>query len=195
MDEIQFLEKEEVNYILEVAEGRDKVVIMLLLDTGCRVGEVVTSRVRDVDWERGYLRLQAKRTKSKRFRTVRMSEPVLRALKDYVGDRGPDEWLFPGRKEHLTTRAVQIALDKVAERAGLQEISPRKELNRRRITPHILRHTHAVRALEIGVPLNDLQEQLGHADLATTSVYTKVTPVHVKEVYDKVNFCGAMGLG
>jgi len=71
---------------------------MLLLDTGCRVGEVVTSRARDGDWVHGYLRLQAGRTKSKRFRTVRLSAPVLRALKDYVGDRGPDDWMFPGRK-------------------------------------------------------------------------------------------------
>lgn len=111
-----------------------------------------------------------------------------------MGDRGPDDWLFPGRKEHLTTRAVQIALDKVAEHAGIQESSPREKLNRRRVTSHILRHTHAVRALEAGVSLNDLQEQFGHVNLATTSVYTKVTPVHVKEVYDKVDFCRAIGL-
>lgn len=62
------------------AEGRDKLLIMLLLDTGCRVGEVVTSRVRDVDWVHGYLRLQAGRNKSKRFRTVRISGPALQAL-------------------------------------------------------------------------------------------------------------------
>jgi Site-specific recombinase XerC len=49
-------------------------------------------------------------------------------------------------------------------------------------------------APEAGIPLNDLQEQLGHANLATTSIYTKVTPAHVKEVYDKVDFCGVMGL-
>ncbi|MCR3884518.1 MAG: site-specific integrase [Methanothrix sp.] len=52
------------------------------------------------------------------------------------------------------------------------------------VTPHTLRHFHAVRALDLGIPLNDLQAQLGHTDLKTTSVYLKADINHRRKSYE-----------
>ena len=63
-------------------------------------------------------------------------------------------WLFPGRSSgHLCTKTVLRTIDRLAEEAGIQEVSCRQKLSRRKVTPHILRHSHVVNALMAGVPV------------------------------------------
>ena len=95
-------------------------------------------------------------------------------------------WLFPSYREgHITSRQVQNILDDIATEAGLQEVKRQDKAgkNRHRIHPHMLRHSFAVWSLDGGVPVGDLQDQLGHASLATTGVYLKVSPNHRREAY------------
>jgi integrase/recombinase XerD len=70
-------------------------------------------------------------------------------------------------------------------RAGLQEVKRQDKAgkNRHRIHPHMLQHSFAVWSLDGGVPVGDLQDQLGQASLATTGIYLKVSPNHRREAY------------
>ncbi|MDD1752103.1 MAG: tyrosine-type recombinase/integrase [Methanotrichaceae archaeon] len=80
-------------------------------------------------------------------------------------------------------------MDSVAIRAGLQEIKyiDKRGRKRHRIHPHLLRHSFAVWSLDSGVPVGDLQEQLGHSSLATTGIYLKASPNHRRESYLRSN--------
>jgi site-specific recombinase XerD len=83
------------------------------------------------------------------------------------------------------SRQVQNILDDIATRACLQEVKRQDKArkNRHRVHPHMLRHSFAVWSLDGGVPVGDLQDQLGHASLATTGIYLKVSPNHRREAY------------
>jgi site-specific recombinase XerD len=68
------------------------------------------------------------------------------------------EWLFPGRSSgHLSTKTVLRTIDRLAEEAGIQEVSPRHKLPRRKGTSHILRHSNVVNAIMSGVPVPMIQ--------------------------------------
>ncbi|MFZ2471356.1 MAG: tyrosine-type recombinase/integrase [Methanothrix sp.] len=75
-------------------------------------------------------------------------------------------WLFPGRSSgHLSTKTVLWTIDRLAEEAGIQEVSCRQNLSWRKVTPHILRHSQVVNALMVGVPMSMIQK-LGGAQEA-----------------------------
>ena len=99
------------------------------------------------------------------------------------------EWLFPGRNSgHLSTKTLLRTVDRLAEEAGIQEVSPRQKLSRKKVTPHILRHSHVVNALMSGVPVPMIQKQVGHKRPSTTEIYANVALALVKEAYDLHRF-------
>lgn len=101
-----------------------------------------------------------------------MSQTTLEAIRESI--EPGQEWLFPGRSSgHLCTKTVQRTLDRLANKAWIQEGSPRMKLKRKKVTPHILRHSHIVNALLDGVPLPMVQKQVGHKRLSTTKIYAK----------------------
>jgi len=192
MDSIKYLDTIGIEALFSVAKGRDRFILLCLYDMGCRVGELVTTRVSDIDFRNGFIRIESSRTKTKHFRAVRVSQSTLEAIKERI--MPGQEWLFPGRSSgHLSTKTVQRTLDRLAKDAGIQEVSPRKKLNRRKVTPHILRHSHIVSALMSGVPLPMIQKQVGHKRLSTTEVYATVAPALVKEAYDLRGFTPVRG--
>jgi integrase len=80
-----------------------------------------------------------------------VNQVTLQAIKESI--QPGQEWLFPGRsKGHLSTKTVLRTIERLGEEAGLQELSMRQKLSRRKVTPHILRHSHVVNALMAGVP-------------------------------------------
>lgn len=123
--------------------------------------------------------------KGKKPRTVVLMPPVSDALKKHLRGR-TQGWLFPGyKRKNISTVQVERILYCIAERSGLQEVVHlgRKGPGRYRIHPHLLRHSFAVWSLDNGVPVGDLQDQLGHASLATTGIYLKASPNHRREAY------------
>lgn len=102
----------------------------------------------------------------------------------------PEYFLKPEEFHHLIRNAeksrdritlllfVQITLNSLAERAGLQltKYIDRAGRNRRRITPHLLRHSFAVWSLDSGAPIHDFKELLGHSTIIATTVYVQATP-------------------
>ncbi|MHC1631985.1 MAG: tyrosine-type recombinase/integrase [Methanotrichaceae archaeon] len=176
-----------------VSSDRNRLILSLLYGTGCRVGELVTSRVEDVDLSEMVLHLQADRTKTRRYRSVVVPAEIIPQLQSWMKRLPEDQnWLFPGQKrgQHITARRVRQIVNKAAEKANIQRVYAHDKNGRplNVVSPHTLRHAHAVTALDAGVPLNDLQAQLGHANLATTSVYLTAGLEHRKRAYKGVRF-------
>jgi len=172
----------------KVEYERDRIAIRLLFGTGCRVEELVTTKLEDVDTVKGEIHIHASRTKSRQYRDVIIPRSMIPDLDGWIR-RLPEGsmWLFPGRdpSKHISQRWIRMVIDRAARRAGVQRAyatsKAGKTLNI--ITPHTMRHLHAVHALDSGVPLNDLQQQLGHKSVRTTSIYLTADINHRKKSY------------
>jgi integrase/recombinase XerD len=180
----EFLSLQEFKMLLQnVRDNRDRCILLLLGAVGLRAGEMCKIKVGDIDFEKGYLHIPASNAKYKKPRTVVLLPSVMEALHSQILD---STWLLPSRAgDHITPRHVQHILDAIATRAGLQETTYKDKAgkNRQRIHPHLLRHSFAIWSLDAGVPIGDLQSQLGHASLATTGIYLKASPNHRREAY------------
>lgn len=163
---------------------RDTALFELLYATGLRVSELVGLPVAAV---RGDPRMILVRGKGEKERMVPLSTPARAALADWLthrdaaedearrAGRAPSRFLFPGdgREGHLTRQYFHSLVKDVAVLAGL---SPA------RVTPHVLRHAFATHLLAHGADLRVIQTLLGHADLATTEIYTHVLDDHLTEL-------------
>jgi len=160
---------------------RDRAILEVLYAAGLRVSELVGLNIENVDLQRGQVRVWGKGGKE---RMGLLGQPAVRALKAYIRDGRPrllkgksSQALFVNQRDgrRLTTRAVGMLLNKYARRANVRPSG--------RVHPHLLRHTFATHLLDGGADLRTVQELLGHADLATTQVYTHVTQTRAREVY------------
>jgi integrase len=186
MEPEKFLTHSEFNALIKAAkDDRERCILLLLAGAGLRVGEMTQINAEDIDFNKGYLHVPAINAKFKKPRTVVLLPQVARAISKLLAGRTKG-WLFPSYRDgHISSRQVQNILDDIATTAGLQEVKrqDKAEKNRHRIHPHMLRHSFAVWSLDSGVPVGDLQDQLGHASLATTGIYLKVSPNHRREAY------------
>jgi integrase/recombinase XerD len=178
------LSEREVAALLEVPvqataeDRRDRVMLELLYATGLRVSELVSLELAHVNLQVGYLRVTGKGSKQ---RIVPMGEPAQQLLLDYVQivrpqflKRRPSGVLFVSRRgTSLTRQAFWKSLRARARRAGLSKS----------VSPHMLRHSFATHLLGGGADLRSVQTMLGHADIATTQIYTHVERERLKEVH------------
>ncbi|WP_137112063.1 site-specific tyrosine recombinase XerD [Rhodobacter sp. SY28-1] len=187
------LSEAEVTRLMEAARTRgrsqgdrlrDTALFELLYATGLRVSELVGLPVAAV---RGDPRMILVRGKGDKERMVPLSTPARAALASWLAHRDADEeagrkagrvpsrFLFPGdgREGHLTRQYFHSLVKDVAVLAGL---SPS------RVTPHVLRHAFATHLLAHGADLRVIQTLLGHADVATTEIYTHVLDDHLKDL-------------
>jgi integrase/recombinase XerD len=159
-----------------------------IVPSGMRVGELVTTKIEDIDFENGFIRIQSFRSKTGRSRTARISKNTLELLREYIHGRKTG-YVFrsQGQSGHLSTRRVEQIISKLADKAEIQEIYAEGKDGKKlsRITPHTLRHTHIVHAIMSGVPLAAVMKQVGHADIRTTQIYSTLAPEQVKEAYEK----------
>ncbi len=153
---------------------RDKAIFELLFSTGLRVSELCNLDA-DLDLTRDEFSV---RGKGEKIRVVFLSSAAKDAVKEYLASRTDmEEALFvdgrPKRLHRITPRDVQRHLKGYAARAGITH----------KVTPHTLRHVFATDLLENGADLRSVQALLGHANIATTQVYTHVTDKHLREVH------------
>jgi integrase/recombinase XerD len=174
----------EVERLVEAANGttpralRDRALVELLYGAGLRVSEAVTLERGGVDLDGRLVRVTGKGDKE---RIVPIGRQAVDALRRYVSrgrpflDRRHRPELFLNAQGGALTRAgAFLILRRLAERAGLDPA---------RVHPHLLRHSFATHLLEGGADLRSVQEMLGHADLATTELYTHVSDRRRKEAY------------
>ncbi len=143
---------------------KHRALLMLLYSSGLRVSELVRLRPADVDADRRLLRVR--RGKGGKDRYTLLARRAIEAVTIYQAAFPTDRWLFPGQKpdRHLTTRSVQRVLENAAQAAGI----------RKKVTPHMLRHSFATHLLESGTNLRIIQDLLGHRSARTTQIYTHV---------------------
>jgi integrase/recombinase XerD len=158
---------------------RDKAMLELLYASGLRVSEIVSLPRDAVDMENGILRITGKGGKQ---RLVPFGKSAARWLARYVEVARPP--LDRRRSPHLFLSARGAAMTR-QRFWQLIEGYGRKARIRSRLTPHVLRHAFATHLLEHGADLRALQMMLGHADIATTQIYTNVSRSRLRRVYDE----------
>jgi len=145
---------------------KHRAIVTLLYGAGLRIAELLALTPGDIDSRR--MVLHVRNTKSRRDRILPLSPRMLQALRDYWRDTRPcSPWLFPGKSRHkqMTRNCVSRAMRVAARNAGI----------RKRVYPHLLRHTFATHLLELGTDLRTVQILLGHRSLSSTAQYTHLT--------------------
>ncbi len=173
------LDVDEAGALMEIDCGgplavRDRAMLELFYSSGLRLSELVGARWVDVDLDGGEIRVLGKGSKTRIVPVGRFAVAALRALGTVEG-MPPDSPIFRGRGgASINARTVQLRLNKLAVLQGLPK----------HIHPHLLRHTFASHMLESSGDLRAVQELLGHADIATTQIYTHLDFQHLAKVYD-----------
>ena len=174
----QVLDPDEMTRLVEVpTDGplglRDRAMLELFYSSGLRLSELCALRWRDLDLASGLVTVLGKGSKQ---RSVPVGTHARAALAAWRDDQRAtsDAPVFPGRNGPITPRAVQQRLRLLAQRQGLFK----------RVHPHLLRHSFASHVLESSSDLRGVQELLGHADIATTQIYTHLDYQHLAKVYD-----------
>jgi len=175
----------EVGKLLSAAGGgtplelRDRAMVELLYASGLRASELCGARLENLDLEAGFIRVLGKGNKQ---RLVPVGSGAREALERYlrtgrpalVAKRTGGEIFLSVRGRKLTNQRIWQVLGELGRRAGLEK----------RVHPHMLRHSFATHLLEGGADLRIIQELLGHADIATTQIYTKVLDERLRRVVE-----------
>lgn len=157
----------------EAGSRRMRAILELLYGSGLRATELVSLDIRAFAADRPWLILKGKGGKE---RLVPLSDQARAAVADWLKLRPQGQWwLFPSGKSHLSRVRLFQLIREVAVRAGIPP---------ERVSPHVLRHAFASHLLEGGADLRALQMMLGHADIATTEIYTHVS---TRRLVDLVN--------
>jgi integrase/recombinase XerC len=174
----QVLDPDEAARLVEVPTDvplgrRDRALLELFYSSGLRLSELCGLRWHDLDLDEGIVTVLGK---GSRQRVVPVGSHARKALAEWRNETlaAGDAPVFPGRNGPITPRAVQLRLRQLAQRQGLFK----------RVHPHLLRHSFASHVLESSGDLRGVQELLGHADIATTQIYTHLDFQHLAKVYD-----------
>ena len=175
----QVLDADEMTHLVEVpTQGplgvRDRAMLELFYSSGLRLSELCGLRWRALDLADGLVTITGKGNKSRIVPVGSHARAALQAWRD-DSRAGPEAPVFPGRGgAPISPRAVQVRLRALAQQQGLFK----------RVHPHLLRHSFASHVLESSGDLRGVQELLGHADIATTQIYTHLDFQHLAKVYD-----------
>ena len=174
----------EAERLIDAAAGttpralRDCALVELLYGAGLRVGEAVGLEKGGVDLDQRLVRTIGKGGKERVVPVGRQAVEALRRYlargRPYLDRRHRPELFLNAQGGPLTRAGAFLILRKLAAKAGLEP---------EQIHPHLLRHSFATHLLEGGADLRSVQEMLGHADLATTELYTHVTDRRRRELY------------
>ena len=183
----QVLTGKEVELFLEQPECtdlkgyRDRAMLELLYATGIRVSELIALDLSDLNLPGGVLKCRSKGKE----RMIPLYPAAIRALQEYVHNirpqlvEDPDEpALFVNMSgERMSRQGFWKLIKYYQEKAGIQKD----------ITPHTLRHSFAAHLLENGADLRSIQEMLGHADISSTQIYSRLLNQKLKDVYQKAH--------
>lgn len=157
---------------------RDSAMFELMYSSGLRVSELTSIKLGDIHFDAGFIRVMGKGSKE---RVVPVNARAIEKVKLYMsGERteilGKKQsvYLFvTGRGGPMTRQRFWQTLKSAGKKAGIE------------LSPHTLRHCFATHLLEGGADLRSVQKMLGHSDISTTQIYTKVTTDRIKKVFTK----------
>ena len=178
-----YLSDETINKLIVAADHsrsplRDRAIVLTLMDTGIRAGELVGLKMRDLDLEGGVIKVFGK---DQEERVVPINLQACKALTLYLSERSrhDDAPVFTSQQtgDALTTSGLLSILRRLARRAGVEE----------RVYTHLFRHTFAHRWVTGGGDLESLRQTLGHSRLDTTQIYAGLRVEDIKQIHRKVS--------
>ena len=176
----KILSREEVACLINASSGLfQRTLLMVLYGTGMRRSELVRLKVGDIDSQR--MIIHVVNGKGGKDRDLPLSPALLETLRTYWRWLKPRTYLFPSRvhRDHeqpITDKIVWVTCNEARKRAGI----------RKRVTPHLIRHSWATHLLEAGTDLRTIQLLLGHEDLETTAKYLHLSQRYLHQITNPI---------
>jgi len=167
------LTKEELKALFKATKhGRNRLIMQFLYSTGCRVSEASKLKVDDLEFDEGIARVKG--GKGNKDRIIVLSKEWISDVKKYLKKKKiKSEFVFSKKNgKPISSDTTERLIKEAAQKAGITKD----------VTPHKLRHSFATHLLESGENIRKIQELLGHSNLSTTQIYTKVTTEELKKV-------------
>jgi site-specific recombinase XerD len=164
------LSKEEIEMLISATKNiNHRLIIQIGYSAGLRVSEIINLKWQDIDFDRNLIHL--KRAKGKKDRIVMLSLKVKDGLMNLTPKK--EGYVFlTNRDGKYTQRTIQKIIENAATKVGI----------RKSITPHTLRHSFATHLLENGTDIRYIRDLLGHSDISTTLIYTKVSNKNIRNI-------------
>lgn len=179
---IYFTEQELLKFFMAIPQEniRDKVFFLTLLGTGRRISEILGDnknfygiKKSDIDFTNKTIRIRTLKRRKLQIDTIRLPQDVAYWLSIYTGSMKAEDKVF-----NFTRQSADRLTKHYAKKAGLTY---------KRTSPHIFRHTFAIRFLEQGLPIHKLKRHLGHKHILSTMVYLQIVDKDYNETIDKLN--------
>ena len=166
------LTKDEIKRLINAVENpKHRLLIEFMYSAGLRVSECVSMKIDDLDMKEKIGKV--KHGKGNKERYIILSQNLLNHMNDYIkGKKDNSDFIFSVKGRPITIRQAQKVVKEAAKKAGI----------RKRVFCHALRSSFATHLLEAGTDIRVIQELLGHSDLSTTQIYTKVSTQQIKKV-------------
>lgn len=162
---------DEIKGLIEYTNNpKHKLIVKLLYGTGLRVSEIVNLKKQDINFEENLIKINLGKGKKDRF--VKLPESLSEELLNFskIGD---SKYLFESQRGgKLASKTIQLILSNNAKKAGIKK----------RVYPHLLRHSFATHLLEQGTDLRLIQKLLGHSSIKTTQIYTQISQASIKNI-------------
>ena len=165
------LTKDEIKAMLSITKNpKHKLMIELLYSSGLRLSECTNLKFEDLELDEkiGWVR----NGKGGKDRIFILSEKLGKHIQKYQKKKKLSGYIFQTKERQFSARSVQKIIANATQRAGINK----------KVSPHTLRHSFATHLLESGVDIRKIQELLGHSDLSTTQIYTKVSTKELKKI-------------
>ena len=161
----------ELKKLIEITPNhKHKLIIKLLYGTGLRVSEIINLKKEDINFEENLIKINLAKGKKDRF--VKLPSSILKELENFykIGD---SKYLFESQRGgKLSPKTIELILSNSAKKAGIKK----------RVYPHLLRHSFATHLLEQGTDLRIIQKLLGHSSIKTTQIYTQISQASIKNI-------------
>lgn len=166
------LTKEEIRKMLDATSNpKHRLLIEFMYSSGLRVSECVSLKLDDLDFAEKMGKIRHGKGNKERY--IILSNNLIVHLNEYVAEKRDDSnYIFSVNNRPITIRQAQKVVKEAAKRAGIKK----------RVFCHALRSSFATHLLENGTDIRVIQELLGHSDLSTTQIYTKVSTQQLKKV-------------
>jgi len=167
-----YLTVDEVKKMLQsVSNIKHKSILMLLYSAGLRLSELIDLRISDINSKD--MLIYIRKAKGNKDRVVMLSPKLLNTLRKYFLEYKPLDYLFEGQQGGAyCAKSVQNIVKQAATKARIKK----------KVTPHILRHSFATHLLENGTDIRYIQQLLGHSSIKTTEIYTHITDISKSKI-------------
>ncbi|SHE99327.1 integrase/recombinase XerC [Desulfofundulus australicus DSM 11792] len=176
----RWLTRQELGALMRAVQKygipRDRALLAILLHTGLRISEAVSLHVEDLVIRERSGWVTVREGKGGKRREVPLNVTARRIIQEWLTVHPGGDWLFPGRKGHMTARAAEKILEKYARLAGVE------------VTPHQLRHTFCKMLVDAGESLDRVAVLAGHSNLNTTARYTRPGVQDLEKAVEKLSW-------